>query len=47
MGVVYGIVYKQVGIVFLSIWLSKLERVIIFFFGMINGLGTLLLRPFT
>ena len=31
----------------LSIWLSKLEKVIVFFFGMISGLGALLLRLFT
>ena len=44
---VYGIAYELVGIVFLSIWLSKLEKVIVYFFGMIGGLGALLLRLFT
>lgn len=39
MGVAYGGVYGQVGIVSLRMWLSLLERVTVYSFGMTVGLG--------
>lgn len=39
MGVAYGGVYGQVGIVSLCMWLSLLERVTVYSFGMTVGLG--------
>lgn len=39
MGVADGGVYGQVGIVSLHMWLSLLERVTVYSFGMTVGLG--------
>lgn len=39
MGVAYGGVYGQVGIVSLCMWLSLLERITVYSFGMTVGLG--------
>lgn len=47
MGVVYGIVFVLVGILFLPMWPLKLVWVIVFFFGMTSGQETLLLGFFT